>query len=90
MEGNSQELFARILQEKENYIMRLEQEQSDMRKEIELLKEKLIQYEIGIMSGGGNIRSYQPSALKNQSSFTSHHLTNNHNSRSLRNKSNNS
>ena len=39
---NSIDLYNKILQEKENYIMRLENEINEMRKEIENLKEKLI------------------------------------------------
>eukprot|EP00347_Sterkiella_histriomuscorum_P003750 403363091 len=64
------ELYQKILQEKENYIMRLEQEQSDMRRELEVLKEKLIGYEIGNLSmdrslgGQQHIRSYQPTHAK--------------------------
>jgi hypothetical protein len=40
------------LQEKENYIMRLENELGDMRKEIESLKNKLLMHEINKSSIG--------------------------------------
>ncbi|CDW91377.1 UNKNOWN [Stylonychia lemnae] len=57
------DLYSKILQEKENYIMRLEHEISDMRKELDQLKEKLISYEIGSLSLdrslGGHGRSMQ-------------------------------
>jgi len=57
------DLYTKILQEKENYIMRLEHEISDMRKEMDQLKEKLISYEIGSLSLdrslGGHARSIQ-------------------------------
>ena len=51
------QLYAKILQEKENYIMRLETEMGEMRREIEGLKEKVIGYEVmgmSVVSGNNN------------------------------------
>lgn len=49
------ELYSKILQEKENYISRLENEINEMRKEGEVLREKLIMCEIGVSGGGSGI-----------------------------------
>ena len=44
------ELLNRIIQEKESYIIRLEGETGDMRRELDMLREKLLTFELGNMS----------------------------------------
>ena len=45
-QDKSQDLMSKIMQEKESYIGKLEQELSEMRKDCDQLREKLLQYEL--------------------------------------------
>lgn len=50
MFSNNTDLLTQILHEKENYISKLEIEIGEMRKENEVLQEKIIMHEVGTLT----------------------------------------